>query len=97
MNGSQADGMRLIPTEAKLISTELKDGVCFVNFSKEFVDKHVAGSSAELLTIYSIVNTLVDLDNVNKVQFLIEGQKVETFGEMIFDEPFTKNESLVAQ
>ena len=97
MNGSQADGIRLIPTEAKLISTELKDGVCFVNFSKEFVDKHVAGSSAELLTIYSIVNTLVDLDNVNKVQFLIEGQKVETFGEMIFDEPFTKNESLVAQ
>lgn len=97
MNGSQTDGVKLIPTEAKLISAEVKDGVCFVNFSKDFVDKHIAGSSAELLTIYSIVNTLADLDNVNKVQFLIEGQKAETFGEIVFDEPFVKNTSLIKQ
>ena len=95
MNGSQTDGQKLIPAEAKLISAEVKDGVCFVNFSKEFVDKHQPGGTAETLTIYSIVNTLTELSNISKVQFLIEGQKVETFGEMVFDEPFTRNEALV--
>ena len=97
MKGSYSlnDGQKLIPAEAKLISTEIKDGVCFVNFSKEFVDKRTAGSSAELLTIYSIVNTLTELDNIDKVQFLIEGKKVETYGEMVFDEPFVKNEFLI--
>lgn len=97
MNGSQTDGQRLIPAEAKLLSTEIKEGICFVNFSKEFVDKHQPGSTAELLTVYSIVNTLTELNNITKVQFLIEGQKVETFGEMVFDEPFTRNESLILQ
>lgn len=95
MKGSQRGGINLIPSEAKLISTELKDGVCFVNFSKEFVEKHISGSSAENLTIYSIVNTLTNLGNVNKVQFLIEGQKAETFGEMVFDEPFVQNTDIV--
>lgn len=97
MNGSQADGLRLIPAEAKLLSTEIKDGVCFVNFSKDFVEKRIAGSSAELMTVYSVVNTLTDLNSIDKVQFLIEGQKVETFGEMVFDEPFVKNTSLMKQ
>ncbi len=97
LNGSMADGLKLIPAEAKLLSTETKDGVCFVNFSKDFVEKRTAGSSAELMTIYSVVNTLTDLQPIDKVQFLIEGQKVETFGEMVFDEPFTKNTSLMRQ
>lgn len=97
MNGSRNDGLRLIPVEAKLLSVEVKDGVCFVNFSKDFVEKRTAGSSAELMTIYSIVNTLTKLDTIDKVQFLIEGQKVETFGEMVFDEPFTQNDSLLMQ
>lgn len=97
MNGSRTDGLRLIPVEAKLLSVEVKDGVCFVNFSKDFVEKRTAGSSAELMTIYSIVNTLTELDAIDKVQFLIEGQKVETFGEMVFDEPFTQNDSLFKQ
>jgi len=97
MNGSQTDGQKLIPAETKLLSTEVKEGICFVNFSKDFVDKHLPGSSAEILTIYSIVNTLTDLTSINRVQFLIEGQKVETFGEMVFDEPFTRNEALIKQ
>ncbi len=95
MNGSQTDGQKLIPAEAKLLSIEVSEGICFVNFSKEFVDKHQPGSTAEILTIYSIVNTLTELNNITRVQFLIEGQKVETFGEMIFDEPFSRNESLI--
>lgn len=95
MRGSLSDGQKLIPSEAKLISTEVKDGVCFVNFSKEFSEKRTAGSSAELLTIYSVVNTLTELENINKVQFLIEGQKIDSYGNMVFDEPFIKNEELI--
>ena len=95
MNGPMADGLKLIPAETKLLSAEVKDEVCYLNLSKDFIEKRISGSSAELMTIYSIVNTLTDLNTVNKVQFLIEGQKVETYGEMIFDEPFEKNSSLV--
>lgn len=30
MNGSQTDGQKLIPAETKLLSTEVKEGICFV-------------------------------------------------------------------
>lgn len=95
INGPQTDAQRLIPQETKLLSVEVKEGTCFVNLSKDFVDKHQPGSSAETLTIYSIVNTLTEFSNISKVQFLIEGQKAETFGEMVFDEPFTRNNALI--
>ena len=86
-----------IPAEAKLLSVEVKDGVCFVNFSKEFITKHSGGSTGEAMTIYSVVNSLTELPNIEKVQFLIDGQKVDTFINLIFNEPFSRDESLIQE
>jgi len=85
-----------IPAETKIMDvTTTSDGVCYVNLSQEFVAKHNGGTTGELLTIYSIVNSLSELDNVNKVQFLIEGEKVEAFkGHIDFSTPFVAVKSL---
>ena len=40
-----------------------------------------AGISSEV-TVYSIVNTLCELSNVNRVQFTIDGEPQEQYGEM---------------
>ena len=90
----------LLPTlapEIKVLSTETKDGVCFVNFSSEFVSKAAGGSAGETMAIYSIVNSLCELSEVNKVQILSEGKKIESFGHMDLSEPLEKNESLLIQ
>lgn len=79
----------------KIISVETKEGVCFVNLSKEFIDKHPGGNTAELLTIYSVVNSLTELANINKVQFLIDGEKKEIFKHSVFNEPFERDTSLI--
>ena len=47
------------------------------------------------MTIYSIVNTLTELDNIQRVQFLIEGQKSESFIHMMINEPFESEEMYV--
>ena len=86
---------RSIAAESKLLSVETKDRICFVNFSKEFIEKQIPGTSSAFVTIYSIVNSLTELENVSKVQFLIEGQKVEVFGEKVFNEPFERDESFI--
>ena len=85
-----------IPVETKIMDvTTTSDGVCYVNLSQEFVTKHNGGSTGELLTIYSIVNSLSELENVKKVQFLIEGEKVEAFkGHVDFSTPFVAVKSL---
>lgn len=81
-----------IPPDTKVISAETKDGICFVNLSPTFVEKHSAGSTAEAFSIFSIVNSLTELDDVSSVQFLIEGQKIDGLKHMLLDEPYTRNE-----
>ena len=49
------------------------------------------------MTVYAIVNSLTELDDIKKVQFLIDGQKVENYGSVIFSEPFERNENIVAR
>ncbi len=85
-----------IPPETKIMDvTTTSDGVCYVNLSQEFVTKHSGGSTGELLTIYSIVNSLAEMENVEKIQFLIEGEKVEAFkGHVDFSTPFVPVKSL---
>lgn len=87
--------MKTIPSETKILSVETKEGVCFVNLSQEFKIKHSGGSAGEMMTVYSIVNSLTELENVDKVQFLVEGQKLDVFIHMIFNEPFVRDPELI--
>ena len=84
------DAVNVIPSSTKVLSCETKEGICYVNLSKDFIAKKPEGSAAETMVVDSIVHTLTNLDGVTKVMFLIEGEKVETYGQMIFDEPFEK-------
>lgn len=89
--------VKTVPTETKILSVETKDGVCFVNLSSEFLTKHTGGSAGEQMTIYSIVNSLTELNKVDKVQFLIEGEKKEAFIHMSFNEPFSRDVSMISK
>lgn len=77
--------------ESKLISVQTKDNTCFVNFSSDFIEKNTGGSTKEAGAIYSIVNSLTELEGIDKVQFLIEGKKADSFGSFAFNEPFERD------
>ena len=87
--------MKTIPAETKILSVETKEGVCFVNLSQDFKNKHTGGSAGEMMTVYSIVNSLTEIDGVEKVQFLIEGQKKDVFIHLIFNEPFERDAEII--
>ncbi|MCD8048246.1 MAG: GerMN domain-containing protein [Clostridia bacterium] len=92
---SSSELMSLIPSETKLLSIETNNGVCFVNLSSDFVTKFTGGTNTGLLIVYSIVNSLTELDGVESVQILIEGETGAEFGDFVFDEPIVKNENIV--
>lgn len=99
IKGPQKSGLsRTIPKEAKLLSVNVINGVAYVNFSKELQTKHWGGSAGETMTVYSIVNSLGVLPGIQKVQFLIEGDKQESiFGHMSTDSPIAPNWDLSAK
>ncbi len=66
-----ADAYQAVPVDTKIINTTTKDGICYVNLSNEFLN--TVNNVTEEVVIYSIVNSLSELSNVNKVQISING------------------------
>ncbi len=97
IKGPQTKGsLATVPSETKVRNIMTQDGICYVDLSSDFVSKHSGGKEKELLTIYSIVNSLTALDDVSKVQFLIEGEKQEEFkGNVEFSQPFEPKEIVI--
>lgn len=80
----------------KIISVTVKDGICYVNLSQEFLTK-IRGVSDEV-AIYSFVNSLTELPNINKVQFMIDGETEVTFGDHIYlSDPFERNLEIIQE
>lgn len=68
-----------LPDGTKLVGIEVKGDIAAVNFSPELVSKHPGGSSWEIQTVYSIVNTVIlNFPEVKKVQILVAGKKQKT-------------------
>ncbi|MGI5838217.1 MAG: GerMN domain-containing protein [bacterium] len=99
IKGPQAQGLvKTVPPETKLTEIRVVEGTAFVNFSSEFQTKHWGGSAGELLTIYSVVNTLTEVPGINQVQFLIEGDKLDSLaGHMDIQEPLTRDENFIKE
>lgn len=89
MEGPESEELAtLIPGTVKLLGVELADGTAFVNFAREGL---YGGSMQEDFTISQIVYTLTELNNVERVQFLVDGEKVETLmGHFEATEPFER-------
>lgn len=60
-----------INPSTKIVSVTVKDGTCYVNLNESFLNQTYNVTSE--VTIYSIVNSLVELPNVNRVQIVING------------------------
>lgn len=94
--GSDDEGtVSVIPSQTKINSVNTVDGTCTVDLSGDFADGNFSGTADRTLAVYSIVNSLSELDGVENVQFLIDGEKQEIFGDFLFDEPFEADEALV--
>ena len=90
---------RTVPAEAKLREpVSISNKVATVDFSKEFKSKHSGGKDAEKMTIYSIVNSLTELDGIEKVKFLIDGKsQKEYMGNFKFDALFPRSTQLISK
>jgi len=80
--------------DTKLINVMVKDEICYVNLDKTFFAQ-IYNVTPEV-TIYSLVNSLTELDNIKKVQILIEGETDVLYRESIMlTALFEKNQDLI--
>ena len=81
-----------IPEGTRVIKTELKGNIVYLDLSKEFIDNHPGGEELENKTIYSLVNTLTELNEVSGVKILINGKEDQSFkdNKITFSDAFLK-------
>ncbi|MFV0341838.1 MAG: GerMN domain-containing protein [Anaerocolumna sp.] len=87
---------KAIPDGTALLNVRTKDGTCSVDFNEKFLEK-VEGVEPEVV-IYSVVNSLVQLTSISKVQFTINGQSKKIYREDIpFSNAFERNLELIEE
>ncbi|MDI6735508.1 MAG: GerMN domain-containing protein [bacterium] len=90
-----ADLFPTIPQQTQLKEVYFYNDITYVDFSNELIKSHPGGSSGEIQTIFSLVNTLTsNFPEINYVQFLVEGKEIETIaGHIDTTMPFQRRES----
>ena len=87
-----------VPPRTRLLTLKLReDGMARVDFDESLSRDHPGGSSSEMMTIYSIVNSLtLNFPDIKRVQILIDGKEIETItGHLSLKNPFSSNPGLI--
>lgn len=98
IKGPEADThFAVISPDIKLRSVKTEEGLCYVDFTADFVKKFEGGSTAENLLIYSIVDSLTELSHIKKVQILVEGDRIsgDQGFSMDLSKPIERNENIL--
>ena len=97
MAGTEKKGLaNVFPKKAKLLQVTVSGKVAKVNFSRELQKNFVGGSTGEEMLVGSVVNTLTEFAEIQKVQILVDGQEVETLsGHMDLSQPLPRMTELL--
>jgi hypothetical protein len=98
IKGPKSNLFKTIPEGVVLRDITIKDNsTIIIDFSPELVSNHPGGSSAEIQTIYSIVNSiLLNIPSLKEVKILVSGKTRETLkGHIDLRTPLGPNYSLL--
>jgi spore germination protein GerM len=100
IEGPRTDLVATFPQGAEVREVFLtQDGTAYVDFSQSLVDLHPGGSSGEIDTVFSLVDTLTfNFPEIKRVKILVEGEERATLKEHLdLTRPYVADMSLVAQ
>lgn len=81
IDGPKSEKLKsLMPEDLEIINTEFTNGCVTIDMSTEFLN-YTEDTDLKNKMIYSIVNTLTELTEVDSVKFLINGESNEEFNE----------------
>ncbi len=98
INASEEDASQEVyPTledDIEIVSVSTKNGICYVDFDEEFIKQNTSVDNDVI--IYSLVNSLCELNYVNQVQISVLGDSQIVFhGAIELNDPFIRNLNIV--
>jgi len=85
-----------IPEGTQINEIYIVDDIAYIDLSEEIFKNHPGGSSGELMTVYSIVNTLTEIPPIKGVQILVGGNERESLvGHIDINMPLLRDENWI--
>ena len=82
----------VIPAGTKLLDVEVANKIAKVNFSQEFLSEGLDSSILDYYIIYTIVNTLTEIPDIEALSFSIDGKDIKEYGNVDLQLPVIRNE-----
>lgn len=93
---SSDNSQQVIPAETKVLGVSIKDYICYVNLDDGFLNNTYVIDPE--LTVYAIVNSIVDGGSSSKVQISVNGKSdIIYMGKVDLSKPLSRNPELVEE
>ncbi len=94
IKGSAEDNKTYIPSDLRVRTVKRENYICFIDLDEKFLEGNLTEHEQQL-RVYSLVNSLTELANVDKVQILINAKKTKGFEYIDISKPLQRNESFI--
>ncbi len=96
IKGSMDDNKSYIPSDLRVRTVKRENFICFIDLDEKFLEGNLT-EREQKIRVYSLVNSLTELSNVDKVQILINAKKTKGFENIDISKPLKRNESIVSE
>ena len=94
-SGPVGDMDAALPETAAVVAIRLEGDLAVIDLTKPFVSDMPAGSSAEMLAVYSIVNTVcINYPQIARVRITVEGDAKANLNHLDLTDPLTPDYAL---
>lgn len=84
-----------LPTGTRILSVVVDDGLCTVELSTTFENRRFYSQTAQHLSLMSMVNTLTALPQIDRVEFVVNGNLLIRYGVLSIPEPLIRDERCI--
>lgn len=85
----------VIPGGTKLLDVKIYENVTKIDFSQEFLENSLDTPILDEYVVYSIVNTLTEIPEIEGVIFYIEGIRIKIYGNVDLSVPAIRNKEYI--
>ena len=91
----EADRRPTIPDGTRLLGIQITNGICTLNLSEDFVRNRPETHKRARMAVYSLVNALTELSEVESVRFLCGGNELADYAGLDLSAPVYRDETVL--
>lgn len=85
----------IITEDVNVLSVKIEENICTVDLSSGFITSNSDSSRKEMMALYSVVNSICALPDIDQVKINVEGNVSATLGEYTLKDNFESDQNIV--